>query len=728
MRIILSVIVLFLILPFSSSSQDSNALGSFSGRTAKKVLKKARKELDYGNLTAANNYYFQLLKTDSANATYNYELALALFNSFQQPKSASYFEKAIKYSKDTIGEAYFFLASAYHLSGEFDLAQKNYKIYFSILSNHGTPLLAEEEKELKMDVLHRIEMCENGKHLYQTPVDKIDLNGKLRPFEISDAGNAINSWYDDYAAVLSNNDSVMYYTSRREGVTGGKLDWDDKYFEDIYVSRLSNQGWSTGIPIENSINTDKHEAIIGVSGDGKTIYFYKGVKQGTFYHSNKIGDSWEVPKPLADKSDINTPSWETSFFGFFSTAKELYVITDRKGGLGGRDIFVAGKRSDGSWDTLRTLGVPINTQYDEDAVYLTSDGATMYFSSTGHNSMGGFDIFKSEKQNGKWSQPVNIGVPFNTPGDDIFFTVADKRDRAYYSSSAQATDSTRDMDIYVIDICDEHATVVIDGLARGITSGTLLVAEKESGKEVGKFEIENSRYKIDVEPGKNYVFTVKTSGIEPASTEAFVPKKCKQYEMYQEIEFTQAGDPLTFKNAFFDIKKQAGTADYSEFLTKADKSSLKDYSETSIVTKPVIMLVSVDTVQTVSGKDTSTAIKTIISFNNFLFDFNKSKLRKEFLPELDKAVAILKNDHPDVKFEIAGHTDSKGNDSYNMNLSKRRANEVLRYFVSKGISRKRMNVVGYGETKPIAANEKEDGSDNPEGRAKNRRTEIVIVK
>ena len=88
---------------------------------------------------------------------------------------------------------------------------------------------------------------------------------------------------------------------------------------------------------------------------------------------------------------------------------------------------------------------------------------------------------------------------------------------------------------------------------------------------------------------------------------------------------------------------------------------------------------------------------------------------------------ILKKDHPNVKFEIAGHTDSKGDDSYNMNLSKQRANEVLRYFISKGIKRKRMNVIGYGETKPIASNEQADGSDNPEGRAKNRRTEIVIV-
>ena len=726
MKIILSVIVAFLILSFSSFSQEGNALGNFSGKATKKILKKARKEVDYGNFATANDYYYQLLKTDSANPTYNYELALALFSNFQQPKSAQYFEKAIKYSKDTIGDAYFFLASAYHLLSKFDLAQENYKIYLSILAHYGSTLLEEEEQELKEDISHRIEMCDNGKHLLQAPVDKINLNGTFRPFEISDAGSTLNSMYDDYGAVFSNTDSVMYYTSRREETTGEKLDWDDKYFEDIYVSQLGSQGWGMSTAIGEPINTDRHEAVIGVSDDGKTIYFYKGIKQGTFYFSNKTGSSWETPKMLNEKSDINTPSWETSFFGFFSTLKELYVITDRKGGMGGRDIFVADKRSDGSWDTLRPIEGPINTQYDEDAVFLTPEGNTMYFSSTGHNSMGGFDIFRSEKQNGKWSEPVNMGVPFNTPGDDVFFTITDERDRAYYSSSAQASDGTSDMDLYIIDLCDDEAIGVIKGVARGITTGTIIVTEKESGKEIGKFEIENSTYQIPLRSGKNYVFTIKTSVIEPVIVEALVSRKCKSHELYQEILFTQPGQPLVVKNAFFDIKKAARSTPYSEFLAKADKRTLPNYSETSVTTN-LLMVVSVDTLKTVSGTDTSTTIKTTISFNHFLFDFNKSKLRKEFLPELDKAIAILKN-RPNVKFEIAGHTDSKGNDSYNMNLSKRRANEMLRYFVSKGmISRKRMTVVGYGETKPIASNELPDGSDNPEGRAKNRRTEIVII-
>jgi len=734
MKILQVLISFLLILPIYSFSQDGNAYGSFSGKEAKKMLKKARKDVDYGNYKDASEKYSQLIKSDSANTVYYYEYALILYNNFEQIKSIPYFEKLIKHSKDTTGEVFYFLATAYHLAGKFDLAENNYKTYISLIARYGTDLWPEEEGELRNEVLHKVEMCDNGKTLIKTPVDKISLSGKMRPFQILNAGKNINSDYDDYDAVLSSNDSLMYFTSRREGTIGGKVDWDDKYFEDIYVSTQTNQEWGVSAGIGESVNSDKHEAIVGISADGNKIYFYKGVKQGTFYSSSKNGNAWTKPETLYEQSDINTKAWETSMFGFTLATNELFVVTDRDGGTGGRDIYVSKKQADGSWGPLEDIGNPINTEYHEDAPFITSDGKTMYFSSTGHTSMGGFDIFKSERNGDKWSAPVNLGVPINTPGDDIFFTIAHTSDRAYYSSSDRAPDSTSDMDIYMIDLCDDVPTTIINGFAQGISNGMMIVVEKESGKEVGKFEIKENKYSIYLERGKNYVFTVKTSGIEPASAEAYVPRNCKAYPLYQELAFTQAGQPMVFKNAFFDINKEAGAMSHSEFLAKADKSKLSNYTESVVNTNPM-MTVSVDTIKTTTTttvKDTATSavttttatttiIKTTISFDNVLFDYDKSNLRKEFLPELDKALALLKKDYPNVKFEVAGHTDSKGKDSYNMNLSKRRASAVANYFASKGINRSRMKVVGYGATKPVASN------DTDEGRAKNRRTEIVII-
>ena len=165
------------------------------------------------------------------------------------------------------------------------------------------------------------------------------------------------------------------------------------------------------------------------------------------------------------------------------------------------------------------------------------------------------------------------------------------------------------------------------------------------------------------------------------------------------------------------------------------------HKETIVKTNP-IMTVSVDTIKRTSvpapasttavapatSPTTTTVIKTTISFNNVLFAFAKSKLRKEYLPELDKAIDLLKKEDSKIKFEIAGFTDSKGKAAYNKALSKRRAEAVANYLASKGINRSRMKVFGYGKEKPIAPNKNADGSDSPEGRAKNRRTEIVIIR
>lgn len=820
----------FFVINFFSLSEESygqpqRPYGEFSGgankSTEKKLLKSARREFDYGNYKEASQKYSELLKLDSTNPLYNFEIAQTYYNNFRQPQSIPYYENAIRYSTDSLGEAYYFLANAYHLAGKFDLAQKNYKTYLTILNVYGTDLLEEEESELKDDLKHKIEMCDNGQLLFKSPADKITLDGKTRSFRIINMGKNINTDFDDYGAVLSANDSVMYFTSRRYDNTGGKLDWDDKFFEDIYVSGLGKNGWGKSFGIGAPINSDKHEGIISISADGKTIYFYKGVKQGTFFFTNLVGGAWTKPAILYEKSDINTKAWETSFFGFVVSGNELYVVSDREGGIGGRDIYISQKQSDGAWGPLVNLGEPINSKYDEDAPFIASDGKTMYFSSNGHNSMGGFDIFKSERQGQKWSEPLNLGVPFNTPGEDIYFVVGNKSDRAYYSSSSKASDDTKDMDIYMIDLCDDIPETILAGITFGITSGTITVEEKESGQKIGGFKVENGKYSIRLEHGKDYRFTLTMPDIQSASMDVSIPPLCKVYDLYQELEFPQPGQPLVVKNAFFDIEKEANGMNYSEFLAKADKNMLTNYSEVSVETIPTAIATattaatttvtattatttvtagtiiastqtttatsgtttaSTQTTTTTSGTTTAathtttatsgsgtttastqtttttsgtitastptttathtttstsgtttttattsgTTTTTTISINNILFDYDKSAIKEEFKSELDKAADFLKNTNKKAKIEVAGHTDSKGSDEYNLALSKRRANAVANYLVSKGISKSRIKTAGYGESKPVASNENPDGSDNPDGRIKNRRTEIVV--
>lgn len=683
------------------------------------LLKYARNEVERDIFDNAISKYLQLLKSDSTNATYNMELGQAYYYSFRQPASISYFKRAMKYSKDSLSEAYYFLANSYHLVSAYDFAKKYYSIYLGMLKRQGTQYSRSHDVNLKSEIQRKIEMCDNG--LKATANSKILIQGKEHSFQVSNLGISVNSIYDDYDAVLSTDDSAMYFTSRRSDNTEKKLDVDEKYFEDIFTSNLSKIGWSKAHNIGAPINTGVHEGVIAVSKDNKTLYFFRGNNSGNFYSSIRAGDSWTNPKEFYLSPYLDKMAWEPSFFGLPSD-NEIYLVSDRKGGLGKRDIYVSRKSAGGSWSPFKNLGSKINTPYEEDAVFITPDKKTMYFSSEGHNSIGGFDIFKSERIGDTlWSEAVNLGTPINTPGNDIYFIYNNSGDKIYFSSSAQNGHATRDLDIYQIDLCDDIQTTTIVGVSKGINNGSLSVFEKNSAKDIGPFNITNASYSIQLKHGKSYRFTLSTNGIAPVTAEIAVPSQCKSYNLYQEIQFMKAGSPILFKNAFFDIAKEAEGKPNTEYLNSVNKKSLSNYNEVTVATTPTIVVAATTTTIT-------TPTTTTMTFNNVLFDFNKSNINDEYKSELDKAVEQLKAVEGKGKIEVAGYTDSKGSDNYNLALSKRRAEAVANYLISKGVSNSKIKFVGYGKSRPISPNENPDGTDNPDGRARNRRTEIIVEK
>ena len=726
---------------FKKKKPKGNSYAKMTKKIEMQLLRNAQKNSQYVNYEQDIIDYSELLKIDSSNASYNFGMAMALYSNFEQPKSTFYFERALRHAKDTIGDAYFFLASGYHLAGNYDRAEKTYQIYYSLLIRKGSFLPKSEEIFLIADIKRRIEMCANGRILTQPSLERDSLINGGRNFYITNVGEGVNSKFDDYGAAFQGDDSMMYFTTRRPGTTGSHVDFDDKYYEDISCSNFSNHKWLTCEKLNRPVNSRKHEAIINVSRDGRRIYFYRSVDQGSFYYADlKPSGAWSKIKPLLDKQEVNTNAWETSFFGFATTVadNELFVVSDRDGGQGGRDIYVSKKKKDGTWGKLENLGPVINTKYDEDGPYITPDGNTMYFSSGGHNSMGGFDLFRSIRVDSVWAQPQNLGAPLNTPGDDVFITFLHNSNRACYSSSGYAKDSTRDMDIYMIDFCTSPNVGAIKGIAQGVSNATVTVTEKESDKEIGKYLVKDGKYIIILPLGKEYAFKFETDSIKPAITNMYVPVQCNPYDIYQEISFKKPGDTLRYTNAFFDIAKatlNAGDTSYGAYLKHVDKALLEDYSVAAVITrikgtKDTLIETPKDTLHATIALVTDSirhTTKTTITFKNILFDFNKAIIKDMYKPDLDTVVSYLVKTNPRDKIEVAGHTDSKGSDAYNMALSKRRANVVSVYFVNNGVGKKRMKVVGYGESMPVAPNENKDGSDNPEGRAMNRRTEIVIM-
>lgn len=694
-----------------------------SRHAQKKMLRKARKKLDISDYPAAKDKYLSLLQADSANFDYNYEMGLAHFYSVSEKLQAiPYFERAQRhFRKDTTGELFFYLGECYHIKGRFDDAIHTYQRYLDQIRVHGTFLYEKDEKELVSDIELRMQQCENAKTVSADPVSRIKVNGKEREFRIVNPGSTINSTAQDYSPVLSPNDSTLFFTSRREGSTGGKREDDGKFYEDIYYSTFSKDGWSKALNIGPPINTKKHDASNFISFDGKTLYIYKGIKQGSIYQSTKTVSGWTKPVEAGKNNHVNTKAWETSF-GISIYDNTMFLVSDRKGGLGGRDIYKAEKQKDGTWGALENIGAPINTPYNEDAPFLSPDGKTLYFSSTGHNSMGGFDIFYCERTATGWSEPRNLGYPLNSPGDDIYFILNSKGDKGYFSSSREH-DGLADMDIYSIEMeCENIPMARILGFAPPAT--VIYVTQKDSKKKTEEYNAgADGKYEIQLAPGNSYLFYFNIKGADSTRpAEISIPKQCREFTLYQDLKIdtalvqdissgnTSAKMTGTFSNLFFENKsfeKEVNRMAMANAIALARKEHYNDFSEI--------------TAYAFTKAAPKTGTKPLLaSFSNVMFDFNKANIREGFEPELDRILNYL-NKNANAQIEISGHTDEKGSDSYNKKLSVQRANAVKNYFVNKGIKAERIQTIGYGKTKPLADNSSD------EGRAKNRRVEFRVI-
>lgn len=380
------------------------------------------------------------------NGNVNYRAGRAYLGSFRdKTKSLPYLEKAVNIGiapnynpissseKKAPAEAYYYLGKAQQLNYQLDDALENYKTFIA---------KASPKHFLVQEAQRSVETTENAKVLTKDSVQ----------FDITHMGAVVNSISPDFSPVISVDENALFFTSRRlrpdssnfnivEATTG-------EYFEDIYVSYKNRDGeWQQ--PELLNINTMDHTATMNVSADGQTLFIYRDDNgDGNIYQSTLIGETWSEPEIMP--SVINSGSWETHL-ALSADENTIYFVSNRKGGLGGRDIYRVVRLPNGDWSKALNVGPTINTPYEEDAVFISPDGNTLYFSSQGHKSMGGFDIFSTTKdENDEWTTPKNIGYPINTVDDDVFFVTSADGRRAYYSS-VKAT-GIGEKDLYLIDL------------------------------------------------------------------------------------------------------------------------------------------------------------------------------------------------------------------------------------------------------------------------------------
>jgi hypothetical protein len=331
-------------------------------------------------------------------------------------------------------EALYHLGRSFHLRGEFESAMNaftRYKIY-------------EVRDFSDDDVDRQIAMCQAAKKLISSPVD----------VTIQNVGPAINSENKEYVPLITADGKTMYFTSRRKDSVAGLKDPNGEYYEDIYFSTLESGSWSTAKNVGLPINSETHDATVTISADGNSMVIYR---TNNLYLCQLKSTGWSKPKKFGER--INSEFQEASA-ALNQDGTIMIFSSNRPGGHGGKDLYRVKKLPNGEWSLPKNLGPNINTRFDEDAPFISLDGKSLYFSSNGHQTMGGYDIFRSTILEAEiWSVPENLGYPINSVDDDIYLTLESNQRIGYYSSNQH--DGFGQLDIYRLEFVDRQSTSMV---------------------------------------------------------------------------------------------------------------------------------------------------------------------------------------------------------------------------------------------------------------------------
>ena len=477
-------------------------------------------------------------------------------------------------------------------------------------------------------------------------------------------GPEVNSSFNEYFPSTNGDESTIYFTRR------------DKQGEDIWLSYAQGNNWSTAYKIDEpelenemryiSINTHSNDGAHTISTNGRQLLFTSchrpapdGLGSCDIFISFKKGEEWGRPKMIPD---VNTRGWESQPC-LSADGKKLFFVSSREGGIGESDIYMSVRTQEG-FSTPVNLGSKVNSIGAEDRPFIHPDGQTLYFSSDAHPGYGGKDLYMSRWENGEWQTPINLGDQINSIGDEISIFINILGDKAYIAKENNENNRS-DFDIYSFNLPKEFRPKTVTYL-KGIVS--------------------------NAKTGQPLKAVIKLSDIAESKSISNLNSDEKSGDFLMTI--------LADKEYGFHVIKE-GYAIYSQNYS---------FSATDNQLTPEVLEIKLMPLE--AGAK--------FELRNVFFETGKFDLKTTSYPELNYIVDILKN-NPNLNILVGGHTDNVGNVANNLTLSENRAKSVMNYLIEKGIAADRLSAKGYGSSKSIHTNDRE------EGRAKNRRTEIEIL-
>ncbi|WP_460640023.1 OmpA family protein [Larkinella harenae] len=620
-------------------------LSSFSqSKKAADLYKKGNEALMQRQMPQALEFFHQVVERDTG-FTEAYLKIGQVYEFMRQPEQAfQVYQRVIHQQPDKP-----VAGLAYHFVNSYLLKKGNYQSAIPYIERYQKLFPPNSLQWKKVDRL--LQTARFGAQAIQNPL-------AVKPQPLSATVQAFPSQY--FPVLTADEQTLVYTVLKPEGD------------EDLMVSTHKGETWSPPESISSRINTMNNEGTPSLSADGRTLVFTAcqgrtGYGSCDLYISHKTGHTWSEPQNIGPT--INTQSWESQP-ALSADGRRLYFVSDRKGGVGRRDIWCSELGDDGEWKTPYNLK-NINTPFDEASPFIHANGLSLFFASEGHMGMGGYDLFVADSTASGWSNPQNLGYPINTSDDQAALFVSANGARAYYSQEQSASDGKQRSKLYVFDLPEPLRQKV-----RPVSYLKGMVSDARTKKPL-KATIEL----IDL--ATSQLVTRVQSDSQTGQYTAILPTG-GEYALYV------VGPGYLFKSLSFD------------FTQKHEGEGLA----LSVPLEPI------------KPSDGGTASKETL--NNIFFETGRYDLAEKSRTELDRLVKFLEVNES-VKIEVSGHTDNQGGTANNLELSKKRAQSVVEYLTKAGINTNRIKSAGYGESRPVASNTTE------ENRKQNRRIEWRIL-
>ena len=603
------------------------------------------------------------------NALNNFRIGVCYIHSSEPYKAIPYILKAEQLDADCDPFLHYYHGNVLQFKGEFDEAVKAYNRFESNYrkSDNFSRFVSMRKKE-----------CDHAKKYMSSPerawVDNVE---------------SINTEYDEIAPSITTDGSQIIFSSNRPN--SKKPNEVSEHDHDVFVSYFRDGVWEPAKPLPGDVNSIEDDIVNNLSYDGTKMLLHKNNEgQLDIYESELKGANWGYPEILPRQ--ISSPRDNEMYGSYNHDGYNIYFARDNATRTNGSNIMYSGMRNKMEKNFgAATMVSEVNSRFNDGPVYLHIDGETMYLASQGHESLGGYDIFVSKREQGVWSRPRNLGYPINTQYDDFFFASTASGKYAYISSNRAG--GKGGYDIYKVTYWGPPKEPIVDQEDYLLASIANPIKDPQIAKTV---EVN----KVSLTVFKGSTVDALTRGPVEADIEITDNSSARIIERFTTNSAT--GKFLISLPAGVNY----GIAVKAEgYLFHSENFDIPDGSAYNLIDKTIELK--------------NIAVGSTIALRNIFFDVGQATLRKESNSELDRLVQLMK-DVPSLKIEISGHTDNTGSASLNERLSQQRAEAVVRYLTSKGIAADRMTAKGYGSSKPIADN------NTAAGRQENRRTEFEI--